>query len=73
MNDQNNQNNQISNIQVVELLHRLIVEHQKMSSTLINGQVILAYRINEKIIAELERMSAKIVNLDKNVGDNNAK
>ena len=75
MNNQNNQvsqSNQINAIEVVEMLHRLIREHQKMSSTLINGQVILAYRINEKIIADLERMEHRIAHPD-NTGDSNVK
>jgi len=51
-----------SPLEQVNELHNLIRDLQKMNSKLLSGQIILAHRDVNRIIADLERRVQKMVN-----------
>jgi len=51
-----------SPLEQVSELHNIIRDLQKMNSKLLSGQVILAHRDLNRIIADLERRVQKMVN-----------
>ena len=53
-----------SPLEQISGIHALIRELQKMNSKLLSGQVIQAHRDLNRIIADLERISEKMVHPD---------
>ena len=54
----------ISPLEQISGIHSLIRELQKMNSKLLSGQIIQAHRDLNRIIADLERISEKMVHPD---------